>query len=373
MGKLKDGDKIANLFGTLRRAFGMAFLPKMFLFAMAWYNTLHYLGQQTGELGDRAKFVVWLSWAISFWVVLETLWAVAEVAMAASAKNTNKAKTYQQTSNPAGGSNAQLSYDAFAEENAFLLQQKGLALAKPLSTWTSTYSLVRWVLIIFVYIIFNESPTFTTIVCLIIEILALVFVIASLPSFHKPLGILIMVSEILQVLRNIVVLLWIFDQAADESKFAEGLVNIFTQIVLWSLIFQGLIELAIAFMGIGKFPGESTGSPENADSSDIKLDLESQNELGNKISTYKSMKSGKVTAQNPGPAGNNATNNGQTAPTQGQTQGNTKTNGQTAPTQGQTQGNTQTNGMTQGNTGAQVNVNTNLNGNNTNTGVKVQA
>jgi len=79
-------------------------------------------------------------------------------------------------------------------------------------------------------------------------------------------------------------------------------VDFLTMLAFWCYVFGTFVELGLVFAFLWDKSDDSAA--ENADSEDVQLDLESNNELGNKITTYKSMKSGKPTPQtNPANAG----------------------------------------------------------------------
>ena len=81
---------------------------------------------------------------------------------------------------------------------------------------------------------------------------------------------------------------------------SQFLVNLFSHFSWWGYLFGTGIEFTLLILG---FLGAGNGkSAENADSEDVQLDIESENELGNKIATYKSMKSGKPTTNTNAPA-----------------------------------------------------------------------
>ena len=301
MGKIKIGNPLAHLFGTLRRSFGLwigLFFAQVGLF---WYQIIHNYGKQTG-VDNRAHFNVWLSWLLAFYVHAEVIWSIVEVALYVNkAGQSGRAKTYSETQNPGAlvANGVQQSYDQFIDEVAFMHQHKKTALASPITQWYNVAYLVRWLLIMFFAVTWFDKPRTMYWIIIVLEMGFLGLTIVSLKSFNKPSGILILVSESLTLARHFVQVINWHDQAGTGGM-AQFWVDFNTHIGFWGYIFATFIEFALLFAPL--YAKGSGSAQENAASEDIRLDLESNNELGNKINTYKSMKSGKVStnSSNPG-------------------------------------------------------------------------
>jgi len=85
---LKMGNALAHLLGTLRRIFGFFLGLYFWFYAFTFYQYMNELRKiekaNPGQVTDRGKFNVWLSWIISGYVIIEVIWAIVEVAMAAA-------------------------------------------------------------------------------------------------------------------------------------------------------------------------------------------------------------------------------------------------------------------------------------------------
>ena len=75
------------------------------------------------------------------------------------------------------------------------------------------------------------------------------------------------------------------DQLGDKT-LKQTMVDVFTHIAFWSYIISTIIEFILLFLP-ACFGALSTND------ADVRLDMESNNELGMQINNYKSMKSGK--------------------------------------------------------------------------------
>lgn len=132
---------------------------------------------------------------------------------------------------------------------------------------------------------------------IVIDALFLALAFLSCKSFHRPCGLLIVISESLTFLRHGVQVINFHDQAGT-GNMTQVSVDFITHVAFWSYIFSTLIEFTLLFAplyskGMG---AKSRPAKENAASEDVRLDLNSENELGTKIGTYKSLKSGKQTS-----------------------------------------------------------------------------
>jgi hypothetical protein len=294
---IKQGNPMSHLLGALRRVVGLFLALFNGATALTWYQVMHSYGQQD-TVDNRAHFNVWLSWLLAFYVHAEALWSVIEVALhAADSIGSNKMKTYSEAANPNAGSTVQQQYDSIIDEVAFMHQDKKLAIASPVSQFYNVAWLARWIITIFLAITWFNKPRTMYWIILIIELGIIVLTVLSMASFDKPSGVLILVSEILTFLRHLVQLFNFMDQAGSGTM-SQFLVDLFTHIAFWGYIIATLIEFALLFAPLYSTGGAT--AQENAASEDVRLDLESNNELGNKINTYKNMKSGKVGAPQQG-------------------------------------------------------------------------
>ncbi len=76
--KTKKGDALGNLFGTLRRVFGIYFALYFWMYGWAWVNNIHVLSNMT-ELTGKTHFNIWLAWIVTIYVWVETCWAMFEI------------------------------------------------------------------------------------------------------------------------------------------------------------------------------------------------------------------------------------------------------------------------------------------------------
>jgi hypothetical protein len=293
-GGIAKGNPLSHMLNCIRRALGF-YLGLYFAgFALGWYQFI-YLVDSNDNADGRAHFNVWLSWAISFYVLAEALWAVVEVALAAASAGGMTEKDYNTTSNPGAGSAIQRSSPDQINEVAFMHQDKKLATANPVAKFYNSAYLFRWLIVVFLAVTWFNKPRTMYWIIVIIDLAFVIMCGMSLGTFYKPLGVLIIISEVLTFLRHLVQIFNWMDQAGS-GEMAQFWVDLFTHIAFWSYILSTLIEFVLLFAPL--FSGSGS---ENAASEDVKLDLESNNELGNKISTYKTMKSGKAVGQTPAP------------------------------------------------------------------------
>lgn len=301
---LKQGNPLSNLLGSLRRIVGLFLALFNLFFALSWYQYMHAIGK-LGDVDKRASFNVWLSWLLAFYVNAESLWSIVEVALHAAGAKGSNTKNYSEAANPAAGNATQQSYESFIDEVAYMHQVKKSAIMTPIGQFYNVAFLARWALTIFFAATWFNKPRTMYWIVIIMDLALVVLTVIALNTFNKPSGILILISEVLTFLRHLVQLFNFMDQAGS-GEMSQFLVDLFTHIAFWGYIFSTLIEFTLLFAPL--FSSGSSSAQENANSEDVRLDLESNNELGNKINTYKSMKSGKVT--------NNAPAQGQNAPGQ---------------------------------------------------------
>lgn len=77
---LVSGDRLANLYGTLRRVVGIFLALYSSRYGLSWYQYIHTLSKLPNVEG-RAHINVLLSWAVSLYVHIECLWAITEVVL----------------------------------------------------------------------------------------------------------------------------------------------------------------------------------------------------------------------------------------------------------------------------------------------------
>jgi len=75
--------------------------------------------------------------------------------------------------------------------------------------------LFRWILIVFLSIIWRKKPRNSYGTILFIDFVIVILTLVALPSFNKPSAILILVSEILLLFRHFAQLMVLFDFFKD--------------------------------------------------------------------------------------------------------------------------------------------------------------
>lgn len=288
---IKQGNKTSHLLGALRRSVGL-FLALFFgFYALAWYQTMKTYGN-SGTADNRAHFNIWLSWLLAFYVHIESLWTVVEVALHVfSTTRATKQKTYTEAANPNAGNAIQQQYEPVIEEVAFMHQDKNTAVSTLIGQYYNVIFLCRWTITVFLAVTWYNQPRTMYWLIIVMEIIMIVLTVVALKTFRRPSGVLILVSEILTFLRHFVQLINLMDEAGS-GNMAQFWVDLFTHIAFWSYIFSTFIEIALLFAPLYSYGSGS--APENAASEDIRMDIESTNELGTKIDTYKNLKSGKL-------------------------------------------------------------------------------
>ena len=116
-------------------------------------------------------------------------------------------------------------------------------------------------------------------------VIAIVWTIFALRSFNKPAGILILLSEIFLLLRHTVQLINVGDQFGAD-KMSQFLTDLFTHVAFWSYIVGTFIEFALLFE-----PLYSSNQVASSPSADVNFQGNSNNDLDNRVSSYKTMKS----------------------------------------------------------------------------------
>jgi hypothetical protein len=174
-----------------------------------------------------------------------------------------------------------------------MFQDKNKALKTAISAWYNAAWLFRWALYLTICVTWYDKPRSIYWTIIIIDAIFVAWAVLACKSFFKPCGILIIVSESLTFLRHGVQVVNLHDMAGTGGM-TQGAVDFITHIAFWSYIFSTLIEFALLFTPLfAKGAGKFKAAQENAASEDVKLDLQSENELGTKIGNYKEMKSGR--------------------------------------------------------------------------------
>lgn len=297
---LAPGNPISHLIGSLRRVVGFFLTLFNAAVGLTWYQTIHSYNKMTG-VDDRAKFNVFLSWILAFYVHIEGLICLIEVFKSATGTTAPANASLAGAAKAIGG--ATQSFPAVVEEVAFMHQHKTLAMAKGGQFYNALW-MTRWVVVsILSFTWWNKVRTmYAIIVC--IDAVFIIFPVMIMKTFGKRSGCLILASEIFTFLRHLVQLFNWMDHAGDKD-LSQFMVDLFTHIAFWSYILSSFIEFILLFLPA------CFGTLDTNDA-DVRLDLESNNELGKQINNYKSMKSGKP-APNQGYTNPGAPNAGQLA------------------------------------------------------------
>ena len=90
-GKIHAGDRMANFIGTLRRIWGWFFGLYFWNYSMIFWQYLDTLREQLhanpGTVAGRTEFNALLSWILALYVIIEVLWAMIEIFIAAFKSN----------------------------------------------------------------------------------------------------------------------------------------------------------------------------------------------------------------------------------------------------------------------------------------------
>jgi hypothetical protein len=237
---------------------------------------------------------------------------MVEVYIAAWNYGKNKAATYQETQNPSAqpAEANQRSYDKFILDVAYMFQNRETASKSFLSkVYNATY-IFRWMFYSFIAVTFFNRTRSTYFIFTVGGVVAIIWTILTLKHFNKPAGILILLSEIFVFLRHLVQWLNFIDYADGDSYFKQGFTNFLTNVAFFSYLFGSLIELALLFEPFYSKNSQANPQTTNTDNNNAnnngqvdqtpsqqldELEIDADGELENRINTYKTMKSKKVT------------------------------------------------------------------------------
>lgn len=249
---LKNGNPLSNLLGTLRRIVGAFFALRFMSSSIYWYqfmNTIRkILKANTSATAKRAHFNIWLSWFLSFYLIIEVCWACAEIFIAAFNSHKSKSQNYQESENPGSnqGTAIQRSYDTFVDDVAFMFFNKSAARQSIMCKLYNPLYFFRWILFAFIgFTWWNKVRTVYFLHC-ISDIVAIVWTILVLKQMRKPAGILILVSETFLFFRHL--LQWInwLDFAGDKDQSQAG-TDWITVLTLICYVLGTCVEFALLF------------------------------------------------------------------------------------------------------------------------------
>jgi len=296
---LKVGNPVAHLLGTLRRIFGF-FFALYFLFhglnffqIMSEYRILE--DATPGTVTGRAKFNVILSYIVAGYVFLEVIWVIVEVLLAALGAGASRSGDYQEGTNPGVVPSVMRSYDNFIEEVAFMFQRKNLAVLNPMAKFYNFCFFLKWLLIVCLCVIWKKQIRTMYVLIGVVEFIHLVHVVLLLISgtFRNPAGILITLSSALTFIR--IFCNWLhFQDQFGSTTLGPTTIAFYGFLVFVSHFFNVLAEFVLLFEplygGVSATPGG--GVPKAVSSFEVQgLESEHENELINRVSTYKDMKS----------------------------------------------------------------------------------
>ena len=291
---IAPGNPVSHLIGSLRRVIGFFLALFNTWWGLNWYKYMRQVGKLSG-IDDRNKFNVWLSYILAFYVHIEAIICLVEVFVAAVGTTKTSQSSLAGAAQAIGGANQ--SYPAVVEEVAFMHQHKTVALAKSGQHYNALW-MVRWTIVIVLSIIWENKPRTMLGLFVLLDAAFIIYPVMIMGTFGKRSGCLILASEIFTFLRHLVQLFNFMDLAADDH-LKQFMIDLFTHVAFWSYIISTIIEFVLLFLP-ACFGGLDTND------ADVRLDLESNNELGTMINNYKSMKSGKPAqgytnpGQNPG-------------------------------------------------------------------------
>jgi hypothetical protein len=240
----RAGNPVAHLIGGLRRIFILFFAMYFGYHAFNFLYYTHVIGKL--DATNRSTFTFWLNWGVSFYVIIEGVWAMIEI-LIASYKGASKQENYQVTANPsASTSPVQQTYNAVVDEVAFMFQKKNIAVQSFLSKIYNFIFLLRWATYMGGSNIFDNAPIHGFVFFSVVNILIIIITIVYFKSFHKTAGILILVSEIFLLLRHLALLMFFIDRFEGRS-LSQFWVDFGTHTAFWSYIIGTLIEVTLVF------------------------------------------------------------------------------------------------------------------------------
>jgi hypothetical protein len=284
-GGLATGNPLSHMLSSLRRAVGMFLCFYNLTYAYLWYEYLDKV-DINDDADKRSHFNVWLSWGLAIYVNIESYWCGIEIFIAAIVTKSDASQKYETTSN--GGANmkaVQCSEPQQLKEIAFMHQKREMVLNSFVSRIYNTLYMLRWYFIIFQGIVWTSKPITQLYLVLGMDLIVLVVTLMTMKTFYKLSGILILVVEVITLLRHTVQQINFTDRA-NSRGMKQFWVDFNTHVSFWGYIVAVIIETVLLYI-----PYMYQTSTPTAAYNDIKLEIKSNAELENKISTYKTMKS----------------------------------------------------------------------------------
>jgi hypothetical protein len=164
-----------------------------------------------------------------------------------------------------------------------------------LSQYYNTIWVLRWVVFAVFSIIWYKFPRTLYILFFVLNVAMIFITLKIKKSFRWPLAwTLILVEEVLVTLWHLAALINFVDYYGNRGM-GQFLVNVNTHVMFWAYVFTVLIELILLVGGALVNKGYFSAFPETvAQSEDVKIEIQSQDELEGKIDTYRTMKESRV-------------------------------------------------------------------------------
>jgi hypothetical protein len=288
--KIKNGDALANLFGTLRRVWGIFMALYFWYYAWLWVQYIHKISK---ICSGKNHFNIYLAWFVFAYVVVETLWAIFEVGCAAYCKGECSNETHKKSE----ADQIKHSYNTFLSEVTYMYQDKKAAsTGNVFAKYYNFLYMFRWVAYSWIAITWYDRPRLIYILFFIADIFIVAFTIIAWNGFRKPAGIMIIISEVLVFARHTTQFVFFID-LANGGGLSQGAVNWWTNISFWSYIVGTLIEIALWFEPLfNKTPETESTKPRTVTYQAPSLNLEEEDrkgdELAKRLSNLQMQKSG---------------------------------------------------------------------------------
>jgi hypothetical protein len=257
------------------------------------------LADDNMKVTGRNTFVYWLSMGFAIYMTYEVALSCYELL---EGNRDLYADLPQEDSRVSGGNQIQVdnsnsdicsdncTVDALYLQYWLMFQYHYKSSLNKVAQYYNTIWVLRWVVFAVFAIIWYKYPRTLYTLYLAINIGMIIVTIVAKQSFRFAFKF-ILVEEILVTLWHLAALINFIDYYGKENM-SQFLTDVTSHVMLWSYIITILIEVVLLAMGAFKNAEYFNAFPQNTlQSEDIRIDLQSKDELEGKIETYKTMKS----------------------------------------------------------------------------------
>lgn len=309
-------DRFSNLMASLAGMY-LEFFAFPFAGWAVFFFKQHFvmvdLEDEGKTVSGRNDTVYWMSMILAIWMTFEVARSCYELfegnrdIMKELPKEDSRIKEGQQQVPNTGRSDVSVNstqkiavktnrtpdnctYDALYAQYWLFFQYHHQSAHNMLSQYYNTIWVMRWVVFAVFAIIWYKYPRTLYIMFLVINVLMIYITISIKKSFRWAFN-LILVEEILITLWHLAALVNFLDYYGSQSM-GQFFVNLTSHVMLWTYLATVIIETIMLFVGAFKHSGYFGAFPEAvAASEEIRIDIQSKDELEGKIDTYRTMKS----------------------------------------------------------------------------------